>query len=43
MSPVEALVAIPLCTAAGVFVGVIIARIVRDCLATEDPESPHDL
>jgi hypothetical protein len=42
MTPAEAIVAIPLWTAAGVFVGVIIARIVRDCLATEDPENPSD-
>jgi hypothetical protein len=43
MSPAEALVAIPLWTAAGVFVGVIIARIVRDCRQTEDPENPYDI
>jgi hypothetical protein len=42
MTPVEAFVAITLWTAAGVFVAVIIARIVRACLATEDPENPSE-
>lgn len=27
---------------AGVFIAVVIARIVRACLATEDPENPRD-
>ena len=43
MSPTEALVAIPLWATAGVFVGVIAAKIVRAALKTEDPESPYDL
>lgn len=42
MSPTDALLAIPLWTAAGVFVAVIAARIVRACLAHEDPENPRD-
>jgi hypothetical protein len=43
VSPTDALVAIPLWAAAGIFVGVIAAKIVRAALKTEDPESPYDL
>jgi len=42
MSPAEALVAIPLWTAAGVFVGVIIARIVRAFTEPHDADDFDD-
>lgn len=43
MTPAAALIAIPLWTAAGVFVAVVIARVIRAVAKTEDPESPYDL
>lgn len=43
MSPFEALIAIPLWAAAGLFVAVVIVRVVRDVMAPADPENPYDL
>ncbi len=42
MSPTDALVAIPLWAAAGIFVGVIAAKIVRAFSEPHDPEDYFD-
>lgn len=39
----DALLSIPLWAAAGVFVGVIAAKIVRAFSGAEDPENPYDV
>lgn len=38
MSPLDALIAIPLWSVAGIFVAVMAARIIRDLTAPHDPE-----
>ena len=43
MTPPDALLAIPLWAAAGLFVALIAARIVRAFRGAEDPENPYDL